>query len=93
MMAIALEEHLAGAKTVVLRGSGEGLSAWRRDLARHAGSDTLVVAIPDGVAGLPAPLDKPPRPGEVNAWVCRGVSCLEPIGDLSHLKKVLKESE
>jgi hypothetical protein len=93
MMAIALEEHLAGPKTVVLRGGGEGLAAWRRDLARHARSDTLVVAIPDGVAGLPAPLDKPPRPGEVNAWVCRGVSCMEPIDDLSHLKEILKETE
>ena len=55
-------------------------------------TDTLALAIPDGMLGLPAPLDKPRRPGAVNAWLCRGVTCLEPIGDLQHLKEALKEN-
>jgi hypothetical protein len=37
-------------------------------------------------------LDKPRRAQPVNGWLCRGVSCLEPISDLVHLKQVLKEN-
>jgi uncharacterized protein YyaL (SSP411 family) len=92
MMAIALDEHLAQPKTLVLRGERDALGAWQRELARAFLPDTLVLGIADGSAGLPALIDKPPRPGAVNAWLCRGVTCLEPITDLVHLKKILKEN-
>jgi hypothetical protein len=91
MMAIALDEHLSQPKTLVLRGKQEAIQAWRLELSREFMPDTGVLAIPDGVAGLPQLLDKPQRPQPVNAWLCRGVTCLEPISDLVHLKKVLKE--
>jgi hypothetical protein len=51
----------------------------------------MVVGVADGAQGLPAALDKPARPGAVNGWLCRGVTCLEPVADLVHLKKMLKE--
>ena len=92
MMALALEEHLGDARTLILRGKGEALGAWSRELAGVPMSDTLALAIPDGMPGLPPLLDKPVRPGAVNAWLCRGVTCLEPIADLQHLKEVLKEN-
>jgi uncharacterized protein YyaL (SSP411 family) len=91
MMAIALDEHLAQPKTLILRGKADALRAWQGELAREFLPDTAVLAIADGAPGLPAPLDKPRRAQPVNAWLCRGVSCLEPISDLVHLKKVLKE--
>ena len=91
MTAIALGEHLAQPKTLVLRGQPAALRAWQAELAREYLPDTLVLAIPDGAAGVPALLDKPARAGDVNAWLCRGVSCLEPIADLVHLKHTLKE--
>ena len=37
------------------------------------------------------PLAKPLRPEPVNAWLCRGVTCLEPMSDLVDLKKTLEE--
>ncbi len=92
MMAIALDEALAQPKTLVLRGAGAALASWQAALARVTMSDTLALAIPDGMQGLPAPLDKPRRPGAVNAWLCRGVTCLEPIADLQHLEEALKEN-
>ncbi|MGH8724403.1 MAG: thioredoxin domain-containing protein [Burkholderiales bacterium] len=92
MMAIALDEHLAQPKTLVLRGKAEALRAWQGELAREFMPDTAVLAIADGAPGLPPLLDKPQRPGPVNAWLCRGVTCLEPISDLVHLKKILKEN-
>jgi uncharacterized protein len=90
-MAIALDEHLAQPKTLILRGRRDALEAWRRELAREFLPDTAVLAIPDELQGLPALLDKPRRAQQVNAWLCRGVTCLEPISDLVHLKNALKE--
>jgi uncharacterized protein YyaL (SSP411 family) len=91
MMAIALDQHLAQPKTLVLRGSPDAIARWQAQLAREFLPDTLVLGIPDGAGGLPAPLDKPARPGKVNGWLCRGVSCLAPIDDLLQLKNTLKE--
>jgi uncharacterized protein YyaL (SSP411 family) len=91
-MAIALDEHLAQPKTLVLRGRQDAIREWKRELGREFMPETLVLGIADGTPGLPALLDKPARPGEVNAWLCRGVSCLEPIDDLVNLKNTLKEN-
>ncbi|HEV3010875.1 MAG TPA: thioredoxin domain-containing protein [Burkholderiales bacterium] len=91
MMAIALDEHLAQPKTLILRGKGEGIHAWQRELAREFLPDTQLLAILDDLKGLPPLLDKPRRPEPVNAWLCRGVTCLEPITDLVNLKRALKE--
>ncbi|HSA70762.1 MAG TPA: thioredoxin domain-containing protein [Burkholderiales bacterium] len=91
MMAIALDQHLAQPKTLVLRGRPDAVEAWKAQLAREYMPDTLLLAIPDGVPGVPPLLDKPARAGEVNGWLCQGVSCLEPSNDLIHLRQVLKE--
>jgi uncharacterized protein YyaL (SSP411 family) len=91
MMAIALEEQLSPPRTLVLRGAPAPLRAWRAELAREAIPDTAILAVPDGAAGIPAVLDKPPRPGPVTAWLCRGASCLEPIGELAQLKSALRD--
>jgi hypothetical protein len=94
-MAIALDEWLRPPSMVVLRGPAAQLPTWQAALAREYLPDAFVVAIGDDVMGLPAPLAKPlaakSGPGPVNGWLCRGVTCLPPIGDLVHLKKALKE--
>ena len=91
MLAIALEEQLEPPTTAILRGSEAALSGWQRDLAREYLPATLTLAVPDGTKKLPALLDKPARAGGVNGWVCRGVTCLEPIAELSTLISTLKE--
>jgi len=90
-MAIALEEQLRPSATLILRGSREALGRWQTELAREYLPETLVLGIPDGMPGLPPVLDKPQRAGAVNGWLCRGVTCLEPIGDLLVLKNTCKE--
>jgi len=90
-MAVALSERLAPPKVVVLRGREPGLGRWQEALAREYLPDGLVLALPDGLAGLPAVLDKPKRPEPVNGWLCRGVTCLAPISDLIQLKTACKE--
>ncbi len=91
-MAIALEEFLEPTGVLVLRGKGTPLAEWRSALGREYLSDMSILAIPDHVRGLPAPLDKPLRPEPVNGWLCRGVTCLPPISNLVNLMKALKES-
>jgi uncharacterized protein YyaL (SSP411 family) len=95
-MAIALGESLQAPAVLVLRGDAAALGQWQAALAAEYLPDSLVLAIARGVPGLPAPLDKPaaanPQSRPVNGWLCRGVTCLAPIGDLVHLKKALKET-
>jgi len=90
-MTIALAEQLAPPKVLVLRGRGDELTRWHDELAREYLPDTVVLTLADGMQGLPATLDKPPRPEPVNGWLCRGVMCLEPMNDLVQLKTACKE--
>ena len=80
---LALEEALTPPEIIVLRGPASDLPAWRRALRADPGR--LVLAIPNGTSGLPLTLIKP-ESAEVNAWVCRGVSCSAPIGRLEELQ-------
>jgi uncharacterized protein len=89
-MALALDEHLEPSKVLVLRGEAGALTRWQVELAREYLPDTTLLAIPGGTTGLPELLDKPASAAApVNAWLCSGVSCLPPIGDLVDLKKAL----
>ncbi len=82
-----LEEQLAPPAIAVLRG-GADAAMWQREINTRYLPHTLVLAIPAGVAGLPAVLDKPAT-AAVNAWVCRGVTCLAPIAGCAELLGVL----
>jgi uncharacterized protein YyaL (SSP411 family) len=88
-LATALDEYLSPPQTVVLRGEAGALAAWQRVLAKRYRPDTLVIAIPAGRAGLPPVLDKAVPAGGVNAWICRGVTCLPPVADLAGLERAL----
>jgi len=92
-MTIALAEQLEPPKVLILRGEGSELERWRREFAREYLPDAAVLALPYGITGLPAVLDKPRRPEPVNGWLCRGVMCLEPSSDIDHLKTACKEKQ
>ena len=92
-LATTLDEYLTQPTIVILRGAQEDCARWQRGLARTYRPDTLVICIPRGLAGLPAMLDKAPAAGPgVNAWVCRGVTCLPPVADLDELVRMLSSS-
>jgi len=90
MLAQALEEALEPPATLVLRGVEGAIADWSGQLAREYLPGTLVLALADGVAGLPPLLDKPRRPGPATGWLCRGATCLEPLSELAALKAALK---
>ncbi|NBS59165.1 MAG: thioredoxin domain-containing protein, partial [Betaproteobacteria bacterium] len=78
--------------TVILRGEPAALAEWSQVLAREHWPSTMVLAIPEGVEGLPPVLDKPVDNHPVNAWVCQGVTCLLPISDLEALRNTCKQA-
>ncbi len=91
MLLLALEEQLEPPATAILRGPALALPPWSQAMAREYLPGTLVLAIPAGTPGLPPVLDKPAT-ASVNAWLCRGVTCLPPMDSLEALRKACKES-
>ncbi|MCC7485154.1 MAG: thioredoxin domain-containing protein [Burkholderiales bacterium] len=87
----ALEEYLAPPAVVILRGEHATIAAWQRRLARVFRPATIVIGIPTRTPGLPAILDKPAPAGvsAVNAWVCRGVTCMPATQDPGELERML----
>ena len=90
-LCIALEEQLVPPSIAILRGEAAALAEWSSSLAKSYIPQLMSLALPDGTRGLPAVLDKPPRPGPVNAWLCRGVTCLEPMQELQALRQACKQ--
>jgi uncharacterized protein YyaL (SSP411 family) len=88
----ALDEHLVPPRIVVLRGARAPLGEVRIALARRYRPSTLVIGIETGVGALPAALDKPAPAEGVNAWVCRGVTCLPPMTELAEVEGALDQT-
>ena len=91
MLAIALEEQLEPPATAILRGAEPALASWSRAMAGEYLPSTMILGVPQGLGVLPPVLDKPVA-GAVNAWLCRGVTCLPPIDSVEALKKACKDS-
>jgi hypothetical protein len=91
-MLAALDEAIVPPAVVVLRGPQDQLTEWKKKIAGHYWPSTLSLALPPESVKLPPALDKPGKNG-VNAWVCSGVKCLEPIDDFSCLQRVCKSPE
>ncbi|MBI4989295.1 MAG: thioredoxin domain-containing protein [Rhodocyclales bacterium] len=89
---MALEEALTPPAIVVLRGPPDQLPDWQGKIAAHYWPWAIALGLPASAGKLPPALDKPLKDG-VNAWVCSGVKCLEPIDDFSCLERVCKSPE
>jgi uncharacterized protein YyaL (SSP411 family) len=87
----ALMEQVQPPSIVILRGEAAAAAPWAQRLARRYAPHELTVGLAAQESGLPDALAKPLLPG-VNAWVCRGVSCLPPIADAGELERVLQAS-
>jgi hypothetical protein len=87
-MLAALEEQLVPPRTVIVSGARDSFGAWRRMLDEAYLPTTLTLFIPAGTAGLPPVLAKPGGDA-VNAWVCEGVTCLQPLDAPDKLRESL----
>jgi hypothetical protein len=88
-LANALEEHLEPPSVVVLRGPAPDLDAWQSRLDARYRPAVLGIAVPAGLTGLPPALDKPAQT-TTQAWVCRGSTCLPPVGQPEALDQALE---
>jgi len=88
-MNMALSESLVPPRVLILRGSPEETGRWRDNLADMTGTGMMVLALDTAISGLPPVLDKPAPSTGVNAYLCQGVSCLEPVKELSGLRALL----
>ena len=91
-LAIALEEQLAPPTVIVLRGPTPHMRPWLKALAPGFRPHSVLVGIDGAERNLPAGLDKPVAAGRVNAYVCRGVTCLEPVSRIDALRPLLEAS-
>jgi len=83
----ALEEALVPPASVILRGPAADLATWSGRLAARRA--TICLSLPNGTTGLPPPLSKP-ESAQVNAWVCKGVTCLAPSATFAALESNLQ---
>ena len=84
-------EQLAPPQIVILRGNLAEMAVWQHALNQHYLPHTLIIALNEGIQGLPACLDKP-MAAHVNAWVCQGVKCLSAISRLDELEVICKSA-
>ena len=89
---MALEEAITPPVIVALRGHNRQLTDWQGKISGFYWPWAMVLGLPSSLHKLPAALDKPLKEA-VNAWVCSGVKCLEPIDDFSCLERVCKSPE
>ena len=89
---MALEEAAMPPGVVILRGPAAQLKDWQGKLSARYWPWMLVLALPREDPALPAVLAKP-LSDAVNAWVCSGVKCHEPIDDFACLERVCKSPE
>ncbi|HAO33573.1 MAG TPA: thioredoxin domain-containing protein [Candidatus Competibacter sp.] len=85
-----LEDYLEPGQTVVLRGEGAALDAWRARCAAPYAPNRLTLAIPPDAA-LPGLLaERRAGASPVIAYVCAGLHCLAPIAVLDDLERALE---
>ena len=83
---LALDEFTEPPLIVVLRGPTGQVETWRGELDKLFDPRRMVVAIPGDASDLPPALaDKRAQPGRTVAYLCRGMTCSEPVTSLREL--------
>jgi uncharacterized protein YyaL (SSP411 family) len=85
---VALEDYIELPTIVIVRGAADEAAEWRDELAKLYAPKRLVFAIPSDEQGLPPALADKPSSTETIAYVCRGMTCSEPLRSLSSLAAV-----
>jgi uncharacterized protein YyaL (SSP411 family) len=87
----ALDEIIAPAEIVILRGESEEISRWSLAIGAVYTPKRLVFAIPDDVADLPAALSARMPADQPIAYICRGTTCSQPLTSLEAITAELDE--
>lgn len=82
-MLIALDEHLDPPEIVIIRGHADEAATWSQALAKIYAPKRLVFAIPTHATDLPPALADKKSQDETVAYICRGMTCSEPVKGLA----------
>jgi uncharacterized protein YyaL (SSP411 family) len=90
---IGLEDAVAPATSVLLRGDPTSCAAWRRTLERRYRPQVRTLDL-SNAGELPGALSRPHEAGtsDATAWVCTGTACLPPIHTLEALESAIASS-
>jgi uncharacterized protein len=85
---LALQDYLELPTIVVIRGEEAAVAEWSEELTKIYSPQRLVFAIPSTAQDLPAALAEKRPMSETVAYVCRGLTCSEPLRSLASLAAI-----
>jgi uncharacterized protein YyaL (SSP411 family) len=90
MLLLALDDALTPPRSLLLRGPAAAVASWQGRVAAQFLPTVLVWGVANGTQPLPASFAGDDS-GDVNAWLCSGVSCLPPVTDFAALMCLLAQ--
>jgi uncharacterized protein YyaL (SSP411 family) len=81
----ALDEQIAPAEIVIIRGAAEDVASWLRKLSSRYAPRRMTLAVPAGETRLPEAIASKRARDCTVAYVCRGPVCSEPVADVESL--------
>jgi hypothetical protein len=88
-LANALEDHLAAAQIVIIRGDAPQVEHWSTSLGTVYAPARMIFAIPRDAAELPPALAAKRATAGTVAYVCTGMACSAPLADLEKVAREL----
>jgi uncharacterized protein len=85
----ALEEFLASAQILIIRGDAPEVERWSAALNALYAPPRMIFAIPGDVADLPPALAAKHAAAGTVAYVCKGMTCSPPLTDLAGIAREL----
>ncbi|NJD06864.1 MAG: thioredoxin domain-containing protein, partial [Methylococcaceae bacterium] len=89
----ALQLHLRGVRTVVIRGQPEAMEPWVALVHSVYDPALLCLAIPSGAGSLPEPLSQWNTDLPVAALVCDSTRCLPPVACFQEFKLFIERTQ
>jgi uncharacterized protein YyaL (SSP411 family) len=88
-LANALGDLLASTQVVIIRGDAAQVQGWAAELGALYAPNRLIFAIPRDAAELPPALAAKSAAADTVAYVCTGMTCSAPLGDLHGVAREL----
>ena len=86
----ALMEYDNPGRVIILRGEEEAITEWQQQIDPLLDVRSMVFAIPAAEKGLPDLISEKKTDQAATAFICTGFTCLEPVSDLTELKRIIK---
>jgi hypothetical protein len=86
----SLEDYLAGMQILIIRGPAAQADLWSRQLGALYAPMRMIFAIPIDAADLPPALAEKRAADGTVAYLCNGMTCSAPLGDLDTISAAMR---